>query len=196
MTAPRFLAVALVLVAGLLVGGGVPVRAVTPVSYEDPAGDQVDLRPSMDILKVSWDVEQATAGGPWLVVEMTLAAPPEAQLVNYTANGTASTGCYAKASYRPGSVFTAVAATATAEFAFGCLEGIKRVDAGIEVKDAVITMSLPIESIPKSIRASGELTELTATTEIAEPLSGIIGTAWWGVAAADEATTDQTFRYA
>ena len=184
------------LVAGLLVGGAIPVRAVTPVSYADPAGDQVDLRPSMDILKVSWDVEHTGLGGrPRLVVEMTLAAPPEKQLVNYTASGKVSTGCYVKASYRPGTVFTAVAAEPSSQFAVGCQESIHRVNARSGIKDGVITMSIPLGSIPKSFRDKGELTELLATTEIAEPLSGILGTGLWGTGPADEATTNQTFRY-
>ena len=185
------------LVTGLLVWGAMPLRAATPVSYDDPSGDQLDPRPSMDILKVSWSVEQGSADvGPWIVAEMTLAARPEAQLVNYTAAGAGSAGCHVKASYRPGTVFTAMGTTPTAQFTVGCAESIARVDARAEVKDGVITMSIPLQSIPKSIREKGELTELTATSEIAEPLSGIIGTAWWANGAADTATTDKTFRFA
>lgn len=187
-------------VAGLLLAGAIPVRAVSPVSFEDPAGDQLDPRASMDILRVSWGLEQAsTVGRPRIVVEMTLAGPPEARLVKYTATGDAGARCVVKASYRPGTVFTAAGIEPAADFFVGCADPYEPgelVEARTEIKRNVITMSAPLDSITKFLRQPGKLTELSATTEIAEPVTGIVGPAHIDVVAADEATTDRTFRYA
>lgn len=190
----------LLLVAGLLIGGAIPVRAVSPVSFEDPAGDQLDLRPSMDILKVSWDVTQAsTLGRPRIVVQIELAAPPEERLVNYAAGGDAGGGCLLEGTYHPGTVFTALGAEPAADFYVDCGhwdEMGQLVEARLETKGNVITMSIPLDSVPADVRRSGQLTELWATSELAEPMTGIVGTWWTGAGGADKATTDQTFRYA
>lgn len=193
--------IGVLLVAGLLIGGAAPVRAVSPVSFEDPAGDQLDLRPSMDILKVSWDVKRTSkVGRPWMVVEMTLAAAPEERLVSYFAEGDAGSDCFVEASYRPGNVFAEADINSDAWFIAGCNrdgdEMAQIVDARLEIKGNVITVSAPLDAITKAIRDSGQLTALSATAEIAEPMTGILGTTWLGAPGADNATTDQTFRYA
>lgn len=189
------------LVVCLLLAGAAPVRTASAVSYEDPAGDQVDPRPSMDILRVSWDVRQASqVGRPWLVVEMTLAAPPEQRLASYFAGGNADSECFVEAAYRPGTVFTATTINSDAWFLAGCEpDGDKPgdvVDAKLEIKGNVITMSASLDSITNLIRDSGQLTGLSATAEVAEPVTGIVGPAQFGVVAGDQASTDQTFRYA
>ena len=177
-----------------------PVRAATPVSYDDAAGDQADPRPSMDILKVSWSVKQtSTVGRPWLVVEMTLAAPPEQRLASYSAEGDAGSKCFIEAAYRPGSVFAAAAINSEAWFLPGCTadgdEYGDVIDATLEIKGNVISISAPLQSITKQIRDSGRLTALSARAEISEPVTGILGLRQFGVPVGDEASTDQTFRY-
>ena len=175
-----------------------PVRAVTPVSYDDPAGDQLDPRPSMDILKVSWSVTPASnAARPRLVVEMTLAAPPEERLVNYTAVGDAGRGCKVDVSYHPGTVFSTTGIEPTADFSVVCQDPYEAGalwEARLELKGNVITMSTPLDSVTKLLRETGTLTGLVAMSGIGEPITGQTGTAQTG-AAADTATTDQTFRY-
>lgn len=149
----------------------------------------------MDILKVAYDVKQVNKGGPpSIVVEITLAAPPEAQLVNYTANGDAGGDCFVDVSYRPGTVLSQTHGIPAAQFWIGCGDAGELVAAKTLIKGNVITMSTALDSIPKTIRENGELTGLSATSEIAEPVTGIVGTAIIG--GADEATTDKTFRYA
>ena len=190
----------LLFVAGLLVGGAMPVRAASTVSFEDPAGDQLDPRPSMDILKASWSVTQATsAGRPRFVVEIELAAPPEPRLVNYSASGDAGGGCYFEVGYHPGTVFSTTGIEPTADFYGACPHWeeyeMRPTEARLEITGSVITMSLPVDALHPDVGRSGAFTGLRATSEIAEPVTGVAGT-WVGGAGADEATTGQTFRYA
>lgn len=195
--------VAIVLLVGLSAVGSMPVRAaVSPLDYEDPAGDALDTRASMDILKVTHDVRQINkTGPPSLVYELTLGAPPESQLVTYGMEGDAGP-CFVDAAFRPGTVFTQVVGTGAAQFFVGC-EGMESelIDAKSLIKGNVLTMSIALDSLPKPAREAGELKNLYSFTQTAEPVTGIFGNGdqdlgMPGVLPTDSATTDKTFNFA
>lgn len=179
-----------------------PARAaVTPLAYEDPAGDALDIRPSMDILKVTHDLRQINKTGPKsLVYELTLAGPPEAQLISYGVEGDAGP-CFVDAAFRPGTVFSQVVGSGAAQFFVGC-EGMESelIDAKSLIKGNVITMSIALDSLPKPARESGELKNLYSFTQNAEPVTGIFGNGdqdlgMPGVLPTDSASTDKTFKF-
>lgn len=193
----------LLVVAAVGGGLGVPAQAKGPVTYTDKKGDALDGRASMDIVRVTHDLQQINKAGPKsLVFEMELAAPPESQLVSYYVM-TRIEGCGRfYASYRPGAVVFGTAGIAPANFFHACgkgpgdgaiLRGTFRVDKN------VLRWSVALDSLPKDQRTSLKLTELEAFTQIAEPATGIIGTGWLdGIhapAKIDHATTDKTWSF-
>lgn len=178
-----------------------PARAATPVTYENDEGDALDGRASMDILSVTYDVRQMNRGGPpSLVVEMTLAAPPESELATYGAEGDAGS-CFIDVSFRPGTLWSAALGFSGSQFFVGCDGDNQLIDAKTLVKDNVITWSLSLDSLPKPAREAGELINLYSFTQTSEPVFGIFGngdqdTGGPGVLPTDSAETDQTFRFA
>lgn len=192
----------LVLVAGLLIGGALPVRAATALSYDDPAGDALDTRASMDIVKVTYDIRQINKSGPpSLVVELELAGPPEAQLATYDIQSTAGESCFVDAGFRPGTVVTQAGLIPAAQFYLGCNGDNAFVAAKSLIKGNVLTMSIAMDSLPKPIRELGVLSELYAFSMTAEPAVGLYGNGYIDLIGnlptpTDSATTDQTFKFA
>ena len=194
--------IGLATVAALAAVSAAPASAaVTPLHYEDPAGDALDVRPSMDIVKVTHDVRQINrTGPPSFVVEITLAAAPETQAVSYHAEGVAGE-CQIDAAFRPGTAFSQAAAWGPAHFLINCPAGGGIVDGKSLIKGETITLSVAMDSIPKEARAVGVLSELVAFSQIADPAVGIMGNGYHdtggpGVLPTDTATTDQTFKFA
>lgn len=190
------------LVAGLLISGAMPVRAASPLSFDDPAGDALDSRKSMDIVKVTYDVRQVNKSGPpSLVVELTLAGAPESQLATYSVDADAGEDCFVYASYRPGTVFTAATGFAAGQFFIGCGDDQAFTAAKMLVKGNLITMSVAMDSLPKPIREKGELSGIYAYTQTSEPATGILGNGWVDYVGhmptpTDSAKTDKKFRFA
>lgn len=174
-----------------------PVRAAAAVTYDDPAGDALDTRPSMDILKVTHDFRQVNKSGPpSLVFEMTLGAPPEQQLVAYYARSTADGDCWLEAWFTPGRLLDVVTGGSNATIYQGCGDDGAFVPAKFLIKGNLLTWSIAVDSIPKPIREAGELQELHAYTQTTEPVFGIVGNGTLIPARTDSAVTDQTFRFA
>ena len=179
-----------------------PVRAATPLTYEDDAGDALDTRASMDIVSITYDIRQVNRGGPpSLYIEMVLSAPPESQLATYAAEGDAGP-CFIDASYRPGTVLSQTLGLPAADFFIGC-DGADSalVPSTTRIKDNVIAWSIAMDSIPKEAREAGSMINLFAFTHTSEPVTGIFGngdqdTGGPGILPTDSAETDQAFNFA
>lgn len=172
------------------------------LSFEDPAGDALDGRQSMDIVKVGYDVRQVNRGGPpSLVIELTLAGAPETQLATYGIEGDAGP-CFIDAAYRPGTVFATAIGSGAAAFFIGCEGGDSElIDAKSLIKDKVISLSIALDSLPKAARQAGVLENLYAFTQTSEPVTGIFGNGDQdlggpGVLPTDSAKTDKKFKFA
>ena len=178
-----------------------PVRAAGPLTYDDPAGDALDTRASMDIVQVSYDVRQVNKSGPpSLVVELTLAAPPEAQLATYDIQADAGASCFVDAGYRPGSVAAAAGLLPAAQFYVGCDGENAFITGKSLIKDNVITMSIALDSLPKGVREAGELSGFYAFSMTSEPVLGLYGNGYTDgpgnlPTPTDSASTDKTFTF-
>lgn len=189
------------LIAGLLVAAGIPARAATPLTFDDPAGDSLDTRASMDIVKVSYDVRQVNKSGPpSIVIEMTLSAAPESQLVQYRINANQGDDCRVDARYAPGTLFATALGGGGGEAFIGCGDASELVDLKTLIKGNVITMSFALDTLPKPMREAGELKNFYAFTQTADPLLGLIGNGDTDATntpiPTDSATTDKTFKFA
>jgi len=69
-------------------------------------------------------------------------------------------------------------------------------DAKVEVVGKTIVMWTSWASLTKEIRAANTLKAITASTQNAEPLTGIIGLGLLGPGATDTASTDKAWKYA
>ena len=182
----------------LLMAGS--AQAAGPLTYADDEGDSLDGRGSMDIVSITYDMRQVNKSGPpSLVVEMELAAPPETQLASYTADADIE-GCgYFQASFRPGSlVFGAALNVAPADFFIECGgSGEPEIlPAQFRIDGNVLRWSLAVDGLPKSVKAGGTLGGLNAYSQIAEPITGVMGSAAVGPAGAtDSASTDKTWSF-
>lgn len=179
-----------------------PVRAVDALSYDDPTGDALDTRASMDIVKVTYDVRQVNKSGPAsLVVELTLAAPPETQLATYDIQADAGDSCFVDAGFRPGTVVSQAGLIPAAQFYIGCNGDNAFVPAKSLIKGNVLTMSVALDSLPKTAREEGVLSGLYAFSMTSEPVIGLYGNGYTdGIGnlptPTDSATTDKTFKFA
>lgn len=182
--------------------------AVAPLVIPDPEGDALDARPSMDILALTIESKpQKPRDTPSLVVTIELAGPIDrstATAINYNVN-TEVPGCgYLDFTYSPGTVLEGGPGTgAYSNVSTSCGGGPSTtgdgtylgVDAKAEIDGNKLVLWTSWESLTKEIRAVGALTEFQATTEIAEPVFGIIGTGTFGPVYADEATSAETWRF-
>lgn len=179
-------------------------RPAGPLTYTDDAGDALDGRASMDIVRVTHDLRQVNkAGPPSLVFEMELAAPPESELVSYYVMSEIEECGSFYASFRPGSVvFGAALAIAPADFYHSCGDGPGDgaiLPAVFRIDGNVLRWAVALDSLPKAQRGGLALTDLRAFTQIAEPATGIIGTGWLDGTPAplpvDTASTDKTWSF-
>ncbi|HUR06473.1 MAG TPA: hypothetical protein VM347_28265 [Nonomuraea sp.] len=174
--------------------------ASPPLTFADPAGDNLDKQANTDVVSVSFEVKTLKAGEPpKLIVSMTLAGPPADRLVTYSAGGELA-GCESlTAAYRPGAVVQTQSGQSTAAFSMSC--GAKSPAGGeftsipvrIQIKGKTITWAVAVDSLPKDARSGAPLTDLSGSTETTEPVFGIFGNAL--VKTTDEATTDKQFRF-
>ncbi|HUR49341.1 MAG TPA: hypothetical protein VMY88_07445 [Acidimicrobiales bacterium] len=199
-----------VLSALALLAVGSPTRAATPgIRFEDPVGDSIDTRASMDIVAVSVGIKpMAPRNTPSLVVTWELSAPPESTGAAYEFYGeTEACGSF-HAAYRAGTAYNIV---------FGEVAGLGisthqvSVDCGsppdetgstttfvqlmTAVKDNTVTMWTPISGLPKQFPRSGQMTDLRAFSQFADPVTGILGNGALGLEANDEATTEKVWSY-
>lgn len=187
----RLKLVALVFVVVSVLAAG-SVQAA-PFSYTDDAGDALDGRASLDIVKVTHDLRQVNkAGPPSIVVEMELAAPPESVAVSYGVNMEIP-GCGSfVAAYRPGAVVYEALGIASADFYVECSDEF--LPATFRIEGNVLRWAIAIDGLQAKYR-SGKLENLNAFTEIADPAMGETGTAEAGLLPVDAAATDQTWSY-
>lgn len=156
----------------------------------------------MDIVSVTLEVKpMAPRKTESLVTTIELAAPPEAMLASYDFAATVP-GCgYFNANYRPGALWAQQFGQVNQYFMeCGSPEGAgtgtsTAVNASVEVDGNKVIIWAAVAAFPKEVRAAGELTEISASTQIAEPLMGIMGNATLQ-APTDEATTDKSWRFA
>ena len=178
-----------------------PVQAATPLTIDDPAGDALDGRGSMDILKLGFDVRQVNKSGPpSLVFELTLADPPETQLASYNID-TKAGDCRLDASWRPGTLLVEAGLFPAGQFSVACGDEIGTlIGAKMGSKDNVISMSLAMDSVPKPMRQAGALEGIYAFTQTAEPVFGVIGNGYSdGIGntptPTDSVSTDKKFKF-
>lgn len=181
------------LIAALVVLSAVPARAAQPLTYEDEAGDTLDGRDSMDIVRVTHDLQQVNKSGPpSLVVEMELAAPPEDMAVRYVVS-TEIPGCGSfTATYRPSAVVYEAAGIASADFYLSCEDEF--LPSQFRIDGNVLRWAMAIDGLPGKY-SSGKLEGLSASTDIVDPATGEQGTGQEGVLPMDDASTDQTWSY-
>ena len=183
-----------------LLAVGTPSRAAEALRFEDPAGDQLDARASMDIVAVALEVKpMAPRNTLSLVTTIELAAPPETAAVSYDLAATVP-GCgYFNSNYRPGAIWAAQFGQVNQYFMeCGSPEGTgtgtsTAVDARVVVEGNKVIIWAPLAAFPKEVLAAGELTDISASTQLAEPLMGILGN---GVLVpTDEAETDKSWKF-
>lgn len=189
------LAVLAVLSAGSVQAGG-------ELKYGDEAGDALDGRASMDIVSVTHDVRQINKSGPpSLVLEMELAAPPEAQLASYEIRANVD-GCgFFQASYTPGTAWGAGVGSAPASFFIECGSPADStgstatlLDAQFRIDGNTLRWSGALDSIPKELRSNVTFTDIHSFTQIAEPFMGINGSADANLPM-DDASTSKAWSY-
>ena len=194
------LAAVLIAVLALLSAG--PARA-SAFSYTDAEGDALDARASMDIVSVTYDIRQVNkAGPPSLVVEMELAAPPEGQLVSYETRAEAE-GCgYFTSSFAPGTAWSAATGSAPASYFMECGSPedstgstATLIDAQFRIDGNTLRWAVALDSIPKELRGGTTFTEMSAYTQVAEPVMGIFGSGSDLPLPMDEASTDASWTY-
>ena len=178
------------------------VQAAEPFSYGDDKGDALDGRASMDIVSVTHDIRQINKSGPpSLVVEMELAAPPEAQLASYEIRAEVE-GCgFFQASYTPGTAWSAAVGSAPASFFIECGTPADAtgstatlMDAQFRIDGNKLRWSGALDSIPKELRSNTTFSDIYSFTQIAEPFMGINGTSDANLPI-DEAATDKPWSY-
>lgn len=184
----------------LLLAVGTPARAAEPLRFSDAAGDQLDARGSMDVVSVSLEVKpMAPRNTMSLVTTIELAAPPESMMASYDLNATVP-GCgYFSSNYRPGSIWAQQFGQVNQYFMeCGSPEGTgtgtsTAVDARVVVEGNKVVIWAAVTAFPKEVLAAGELTDISASTQIADPLMGIMGNSL--AVPTDEATTDKSWRF-
>ena len=155
----------------------------------------------MDIVSVTLEVKPMVPRNTVsLVTTIELAAPPEAQAASYDMNATMP-GCgYFNASYRPGTIGATQGSKVNQYFmACGSPDSAgtgtsTAVDARAEADGNKIVIWAAIDSFPKEVREIGQLESISAATQIAEPLFGIIGNAALALPS-DSAETDKTWKF-
>lgn len=202
---------AAVVVLSLVTMAGAPVRSAdSSLRFEDAQGDSLDTRASMDLLAASIEMKpMAPRNTPSLVVTWELAAAPEPTGVSYEFNGELP-GCGVfSAAFRPGTAYNIVfgetlgMGISTHQMYVGC--GSPPSDTGstatfvdlmTSVKGNTVTMWTALSALPKEALAEGEMSQLRAFTQMAEPATGIFGNGSLGLEPNDEATTDQVWNFA
>lgn len=184
-----------------------PARAVSPpLIVKDPAGDSLDARASMDILSTTFEVKKVKASDPKpsLIITMKLGAQPEQQLVSYDVWATIPECGEFNATYAPGTILTKSPAHGNPppSSVFIC-NGSADPSGSLDLhhpkfaigKDNTLTWTIALDYFSKRARAGAKLTEIHADTQLAEPLTGIIGNAALGVPT-DALATDKEFTFA
>ena len=200
----------------LLTTAGVAVLAATflapnaiaaPLVVEDPAGDALDARPEMDIVSVTFESKPRNPRNtPSLVVTIELAGPIDkstATAVSYNVNTEVPDCGYLNFTWSPGTLLEGGPGTgAYSNLSTSCGgepdstgDGTYLgIDAKAELDGNKLILWTSLASLTKEVRAVGKLTNIQATTENAEPVTGIIGTGIVG-AATDEASSDKTWSF-
>ena len=201
---------------GLVTAAGIAVLAATflaptaiaaPLVVEDPAGDALDARPEMDIVSVTFESKRRNPRNtPSLVVTIELAGPIDkstATAVSYNVD-TEVPGCgYLNFTWSPGTLLEGGPGTgAYSKLTTNCGgepdstgDGTYRgIDAKAELDGNKLILWSSLESLTEEVRDVGEITNIEATTENAEPATGIIATGIVGVGT-DEATSDAIWRF-
>jgi hypothetical protein len=195
----RTLGLVAVAVGALMLG--LPAHAVTPLTFADPAGDALDSRPEMDIVKVGYDLGKTKTGKPQFVISLELAAPPSLQLSAYgiqvAAHDTADCAEF-EVDFRPGRVIERIGNSPFEAWVSDCAGGLDLLTAQGEVKGSVIKWFIPFDSLKKKQVAYGKLKDFRAYTGTVDPIFGLEGNAsiegnW--LLPTDDATTDKVFSY-
>jgi len=182
--------------------------ASTPLVVADAKGDALDARASMDLVSVKLESKNfKPKNTPSLVVTFELAGPLDrstATAINYNLDAEIP-GCgYLEFTYAPGTVLEGGPGGAYSNISTSCGGPPSSVgdgtylgiDSKVEVVGKTIVMWTSWASLTKEIRAASTLTKITASTQNAEPLTGIIGLGLLGPGATDTASTDKAWKYA
>lgn len=107
---------------------------------------------------------------------------------------------YFQASYRPGAVLASQGSQLNQYFMeCGSEESAgtgtsTAVDARAQVDGNKIVIWAPVAAFPKEVLASGQLTEISVQSQVADPMFGIMGNGL--VVPTDDAATDKSWRFA
>lgn len=193
---------AAILVLSLVALVGPPARAVEALRFEDPAGDQLDARGSMDLVSVTLEVKpMAPRNTLSMVTTFELSAPAEQLMVSYDMSSTIP-GCGSfSASYRPGTLLATAAGSQLNQYFMNCgfpettgTGTAGSVPASAKLDGNKVIVWAAMSAFPKEIIEGAELTNISATTQVSEPVFGIIGNSAI-LAPTDEATTDKSWRF-
>jgi len=158
-----------------------------PFTYADAAGDSSDRRASMDIVAVRYDVRQVDKAGPRsLVIEMKLAAPPEARLALYEVLAQAD-GCRFNAFYRPGAAVAAIGFP-SAWVHTNCNSTITLLPAEFRIDGNTLQWSIAMDELPEWLRHGSTFSGLAATARICDPVGN-------GGPVVDQASTNTSWSY-
>ena len=157
----------------------------------------------MDIISVSLEVKpMAPRNTMSMVTTFELSAPAEQMMVSYDLDATVP-GCgYFTASYRPGTLLATAAGSQLNQYFMEC--GFPEDDttgtagsvaASAKMDGNKVIVWAPMSAFPKEVMEGGELTQISATTQVSEPVFGIMGNATI-FAPTDEAVTDKSWRFA
>ena len=164
----------------------------------------------MDIVAASIEIKpMAPRNTPSLVVTWELAGPPESTGATYDFSAEVD-GCGTlTAAYRAGTAYNIVfgevagMGISTHQMFVGC--GSPPDDATgststlvehtISTKGNTISMWTSLAGLPKDFPRTGEMSELRAFSQFAEPVTGIFGNGSLGLEPNDEATTDLVWSY-
>lgn len=192
-----------------LIAAPTPANAAAALKIDDPVGDALDPRPPMDIVSVTIESKPfQPRNTPSLVVTLELAGPLDqttATAVSYNLNTEIVDCGYLQFTYSPGTLLEGGPGSGAAYSNISTSCGGPPDSTGdgtylgLDAKAAIDGNKLILwtswASLTKEIRAASKIGAIRATTEIAEPATGIIGAGIFGPGAADEAVTDKIWTY-
>jgi hypothetical protein len=175
----RYLPLALAVAVAFAVPAQAEVKKKL-AEYTDAAGDSLPPQGSTDIVKVSYETSGEGKGKKYvpklLVVTMELAGPPATQFVSYEMRQEVS-GCgYLSFLYTPGG------SQADGIISSACYEpepttgspNIVLFSPKVDGNKVIWRVNLVI--LPKPVKLGATFSGLTAMTQYAEPVTGILGT--------------------
>ena len=166
-----------------MLGAGPSAGAASPrLSLTDPVGDALDQRASMDISNLSFEVKKVRPTDPKhsVIITLKLAAAPEQRLVSYDVFADIPECGSFQASYTPNTIpDTALPSSPASAYICtgqtGTGDSLVLFSPRFAVTKDTLTWTIALDSFPKAAREGGMLTNISARTQIADPIFGLEG---------------------